>query len=92
MGDANYVATAKDAIRARATEIRDACEGRHIIFAEVPFGDNTVTISREREGLQHRGLGLTIEFWPHETRTVDDVLRIIDAWDYTMPNAAEAVT
>jgi hypothetical protein len=85
MSDANYVEWAKDAVRARAAEVRDACKGRHIIFAEVPFGENTVTVSRDRHGLQPRGLGLTIEFWPHETRTVDDVLRIIDTWEYSMP-------
>ena len=85
MSDANYVKMAKDAIRARAVEIHDACKGKHIIFAEVPFGEDTVTVSRDREGLQQRGLGLTIEFWPHETRTADDVVRIVDAWEYLMP-------
>lgn len=85
MSDANYVERAKDAVRARAAEVCDACKGRHIIFAEVPFGEHTVTVSRDRQGLQPRGLGLTIEFWPHETKTVDDVLRIIDTWEYSMP-------
>ena len=85
MSDVNYVERAKDAVRARATEVRDACKGRHIIFAEVPFGENMVVVSRDRQGLQMRGLGLTIEFWPHETKTVDDVLRIIDTWEYSMP-------
>ena len=85
MSDANYVEWAKDAVRARAAEVCDACKGRHIIFAEVPFGENTVTVSRDRQGLQTRGLGLTIEFWPHETKTVDDVLQIIDTWEYSMP-------
>ena len=88
MSDANYVRTAKDAICARAVEIRDACRGRHIIFAEVPFGEDTVTVSRDRQGLQQRGLGLTIEFWPHEIRTADDVVRIVDAWEYLMPGQA----
>jgi hypothetical protein len=85
MSDANYVEWAKDAVRARAAEVCDACKGRHIIFAEVPFGEHTVTVSRDRQGLQPRGLGLTIEFWPHETKAVDDVLRIIDTWEYSMP-------
>jgi hypothetical protein len=88
MSDANYVKLAKDAVRVRAVEIRDACKRRHIIFAEVPFGEDTVTVSRDRQGLQQRGLGLTIEFWPHETRTADDVLRIVDAWEYLMPGEA----
>ena len=90
MSDANDVKTAKYAIRARAVEIRDACKGRHIIFAEAPFGENTVTVSRDRQGLQQRGLGLTIEFWPHETRTADDVVRIVDAWEYSASGEVEA--
>ena len=90
MSDANDVKTAKYAIRARAVEIRDACKGRHIIFAEVPFGEHTVTVSRDRQGLQQRGLGLTIEFWPHETRTADDVVRIVDAWEYSASGEVEA--